>query len=187
MKFERQERIKDLILAAVLCLVAIGGFVFVNPTEAAINDGPGGLSFRTLPFIYSGALLFLVALFAASTIYDLWLMRAGKAPRSLFGERMPVEHNPTADIRRVITLACLIGFAAGLKAFGFAIATPVLLFLMLGVLGRSNWLENLLLALVGGAVLWILFVGILKLPLEGSFWDPVTPLLNKLYSLTGAR
>lgn len=187
MNSARQERLKDLLLAAVLLVVAVGGFVFINPTGAEVTDGPGGLSWRTLPFLYSGALIVLVALFAASALLDLWLIGQGRAPRSLFGERPPVAANPVADARRIITLACLFAYAAAIKMFGFAIATPVLLFVMLRVLGRRNLLENLAVALIGALLLWILFVGILKLPLSGQTWDPLTPLLNDLYAMTGAR
>jgi hypothetical protein len=187
MKSERQERLKDLLLAAVLLMIGIGGFVFINPTGADITDGPGGLSWRTLPFLYSGVLIVLVVLFAASAVYDLWLIGQGRAPRSVFGDRPPVEVNPVADTRRVITLACLFTYAAGIRMFGFAIAAPILLFVMLRVLGRRNLVENLAVSLIGALALWLLFVGILKLPLSGQTWDPLTPLLNQLYALTGAR
>jgi len=55
------------------------------------------------------------------------------------------------------------------------------------VLGRRNLVENLAVSLIGALALWLLFVGILKLPLSGQTWDPLTPLLNQLYALTGAR
>ena len=58
---------------------------------------------------------------------------------------------------------------------------------MLRVRGRRNLVENLAVSLIGALALWLLFVGILKLPLSGQTWDPLTPLLNQLYALTGAR
>jgi hypothetical protein len=183
----RRELVKDLVLAAVLFGVAVGGFLFINPTGAQVHEGPGGLSWRSLPFLYSGLLLVLVILFALSTLLDLWLIGRDEAPRSLLGARRPVAPDPTSDGRRVLTLAAVIGYAAALKAFGFAIATFVLLFAMLRVLGRKSYLHNGLVALVGTLLLWVLFIGILKLPIEGSIWDPVTPLFNTLYGMTGAR
>ncbi|MEM1048149.1 MAG: tripartite tricarboxylate transporter TctB family protein [Pseudomonadota bacterium] len=187
MNGEVAERIKDLALAAVLALVGIGGFLFINPTGADYSAGPGGLTWRTLPFIYSGLLLFLVGLFAASTLYDLFLIRRGETARSLLGERPRVTGTFVSDSRRVATLVCLVAYAAALKPFGFAIATPVLLFAMLRVLGRRRYGQNLALAVIGGLLLWILFVGVLKLPMRGDFWDPLTPALNSLYAMTGAR
>lgn len=183
----RTERYKDLLLAAVLLFIGIGGFVFINPTGADVTDGPGGLSWRTMPFIYSGILLGLVALFVASTLFDLWLIKNGRPPRAIFGERPVVEGDPVSDTRRVLVVACLFAYAASIKAFGFAIATLALLFIMLRVLGRRQWLQNLVIALIGTVLLWLLFVGALKLPLAGEVWDPVTPVLNAIYAATGAR
>lgn len=187
MESARRERLKDLLLAAVLLVVGIGGFLFVNPTGAAVHEGPGGLSWRSLPFLYSGLLLFLVAIFILSTVLDLWLIARGEAPRALLGERPPVTGDPVSDGRRVLTLICLVAYAAALKAFGFAIATFVLLFVMLRVLGRSAYVQNTLIALVGTLLLWVLFIGILKLPIEGNVWDPVTPFFKAIYAITGAR
>jgi Tripartite tricarboxylate transporter TctB family len=184
---ERRERYKDLLLAAVLLFVGVGGFIFINPTGAKITDGPGGLSWRTLPFIYSGSLLCLVLLFIAATVYDLWLIHRKQAPRSILGSPPVVRHDPLADLRRVVTVGCLFGYAASIKLFGFAISTPVLLFVMLAVLGRRNWPANLSVSLIGAIVLWVLFVGVLKLPLTGEYWDPLTPLLEEFYAMSGAR
>lgn len=187
MNSARTERYKDLLLATLLAMVGIGGFVFVNPTGAEIMIGPGGLSWRTLPFIYSALLLGLVALFALSTLLDLWLIERGEEPRSLLGERPAVARDRVADLRRVTTLACLFGYAAALDAFGFVIATFLLLFAMLRVLGRRNHWKNLLVSLVGTLLFWLLFIEILKLPIQGRLWDPLTPWLNALYVMTGAR
>lgn len=181
------ERVKDLILAVFLAIAGLGGFAFINPSGVAVTFGPGGLSWRTLPFLYSGLLLGMVAIFSVSTIYDLILISRNKEPRALLGEPVPTPTAPITHIRRILTLACMIGFALALEPFGFAIATFVLLFLMLRILGRKKYLNNLATAGIGAFLLWVLFVGILKLPLAGNFWDPITPFLNQLYSLTGAR
>ena len=183
----RRERIKDLVLGFVLAAIGIGGFLFINPTGAAVTEGPGGLSWRTLPFIYSGLLLLLVAFFLASTLFDFWLLSKGEPPRSLLGERPEVKADPLSDRRRVMTLICITAYAASLGAFGFAISTFVLLFVMFRILGRTELMRNALIALVGTVLLWVLFIGLLKLPISGNVWDPVTPWLNKAYQMTGAR
>ena len=90
-------------------------------------------------------------------------------------------------VRRVLCVACILLYALGIETVGFALSTPLLLFAMLRILGRRHLGHNLALALVGGLLLWILFVGVLKLPMTGLVWDPVTPVLNDLYRLTGAR
>lgn len=181
------EAAKDLALVVVLACVGVGGFLFINPAGVEVFDGPGGMSWRSLPFIYSGLLLFLVALLAASTFHDMQRLRRGREPLALLGAREPSGSDPQTTTRRVLTVACIFLYAASVEAFGFAISTPLLLFAMLTVLGRRNYKQSLLLALIGGLLLWILFVGVLKLPMTGLTWDPVTPVLDDLYRMTGAR
>lgn len=168
-----RDKARDLVLAGAIALFAIGGFVFVNPTGVEVFQGPGGLSWRSLPFLYSGLLLALTLLFAAATLRDLLLARrsgAAEAPR----ERTP----PSVTLRRAATLAVLLLYVAGFTAFGFTLTTPLFLFCMFYVFGRTSLAGNLALALVGGAALWLLFVQILDLPLRGHLWDPVTPALS---------
>ncbi len=181
------ETIKDLVLAVALACVGAGGFLFINPTDAPVFDGPGGMSWRSLPFIYSGLLLFLVALLGASTLHDMLRLRRGREPLALLGERPPSASDRGTWLKRLLTVACIFFYAAGIEAFGFAISTPLLLFAMLTLLGQRRYGQSLLLSLVGGLLLWILFVGVLKLPMTGLTWDPVTPVLDDLYRLTGAR
>ncbi|WP_420393145.1 tripartite tricarboxylate transporter TctB family protein [Acuticoccus sp.] len=184
---QRVERFKDLLLAGVLALVGVGGFLFINPTGAEVYPGPGGITWRTLPFLYSGLLLGLVALYALSTVRDLLALSRHREPPARLTERAPVRRQPVADARRVATLVALVAYAASIAPFGFAITTPVLLFAMLTILGRRGPASNLAIALVGAALLWVLFVGVLKLPMEGRTFDPVTPALNDLWRATGAR
>ena len=181
------ETVKDLALAVALACVGAGGFLFVNPTGADVFEGPGGMTWRSLPFIYSGLLLFLVALLGASTLHDMLRLRRGREPLALLGERPPAASDRGTWLKRALTVAGIFLYAAGIEAFGFAISTPLLLFAMLAVLGQRNYGRNLLLALVGGLLLWVLFVGVLKLPMTGLAWDPVTPVLDDLYRMTGAR
>lgn len=183
----RNERYKDLGLAVALAFVGIGGFLFVNPTGAAVSQGPGGINWQTMPLLYSSLLLILVGFFAISTLIDLRKLSQGEQPPSLLGARPPVTGTAISNWRRVLALGCLIGYAASLQAFGFAISTLALLFIMLRVLGRKNILQNAIVAVTGTLLLWVLFIGILKLPISGDVWDPLTPVLSKLYQMTGAR
>ena len=178
-----REAARDLALVAALAAIGVGGFLFVNPTGSEVYPGPGGLTRHSLPFIYSGLLLFLVGLLGVSALRRLWRARA--APAGAAAD----DSGETAGtvIRRVLCVACILLYALGIETVGFAIATPLLLFATLRILGRRRLGHNLVLALAGGLLLWILFVGVLKLPMTGLVWDPVTPVLNDLYRLTGAR
>lgn len=77
MKSARHERIKDLVLSFVLLIVGVAGFLFINPTGTEVVDGPGGLSFRTLPFVEFGALIFLVLLYVAASLLIFGCCRRG--------------------------------------------------------------------------------------------------------------
>ena len=149
------ETVKDLALTVVLACIGVGGFLFVNPTGTDVFEGPGGMSWRSLPFIYSGLLLFLVALLGASTLHDMLRLRRGREPMALLGERPPDASDRGTWLKRALTVACIFLYAVGIEAFGFAISTPLLLFVMLAVLGQRNYGRNLLLALVGGLLLWV--------------------------------
>lgn len=181
------ERYKDLALIVVLAIVGIGGFLTINFEETEIYPGAGGLSWRSIPFIYSAVLLFLVALWAASTLLDIVKLRNGEEPPTMLGMPEPKTSESIASFRRAATFVAIIVYAWCLERFGFALSTPVLLFALLWVFGRRDIRQNLIIALVGALVCWILFAGILKLPLTGDLWDPLTPILNDLYKATGLR
>lgn len=178
-----REAVRDLALVAALAAIGVGGFLFVNPSATEVVTGPGGLTRHSLPFIYSGLLLFLVALLGVSAFRRLRRVPASAASEASGDRRETVR----TVVRRVLCVACILLYALGIETVGFAISTPLLLFAMLRILGRRHLGHNLVLALVGGLLLWILFVGVLKLPMTGLLWDPVTPVLNDLYRLTGAR
>lgn len=187
MEAHLRERYKDLALIVVLAIIGICGFFLINLEESEVYPGPGGLSWRSLPFIYSGILLALVAIFAASTLLDIALLKKGHAAKSFLGAITPQSANRVTTLRRIAVFVGIIAYAWGLGAFGFALSTPVLLFVMFFVLGRMNFMENLVLAILGSLLMWCLFVGFLKLPISGDLWDPVTPVLNSLWKMTGLR
>lgn len=185
MQNQVNERAKDLMTAAVLLAVGIGGFLFINPKGAAISEGPGGLSWRSLPFIYSGLLIGLTLIYGG--LSALALVRALKNDGGSSAERSTAElaRDQVNDLRRLATVACLVVFAATLPLFGFAVTTPLLLLALFYVFGRTDHAQNLLVAFIGGLGLWVLFVGILKMPPRGSLWDPLTPLLSNVLRSVG--
>lgn len=178
------ERLKDLLTAAILIVVGIGGFVFINPTGASITDGPGGLSWRSLPFIYSGLLLALTGLYLVSTLRGLAAAMgtrdAGPAP-----DLDEAAHARITNLRRIGVIICTVAYMVALPLFGFVMTTPVLLFVMFYLFGRTALTGNLLTAIIGGLALSLLFIGFLKLPLHGSLWDPATHWLNGLMRSIG--
>lgn len=180
-----RDKAKDLALAGAIALFAVGGFVFVNPDGVEVFEGPGGLSWRSLPFLYAGLLLALTLLFAGDALRDLL-----RADRAAPAERPAPEpaggpSEAVINLRRLATLVVLLAYVAGFSAFGFTLTTPVFLFCMFYVFGRTSLAANAGLALAGSAALWLLFVHILNAPLRGAVWDPVTPALSQALRAIG--
>lgn len=184
------EKSKDLVLGLCILAFALGGFVFVNPTGAPVTEGPGGLSWRTLPLIYSGLLLALAVVFLAATLLGASEAVGGRSdgpadrPATADGgsgqaaiETGPPGSRAVPAMRRVGVVVCLLAYSQALGAFGFALSTPVFLLALLYLFGRRDARENLLVSIVGGGVLWVLFAYLLRMPLRGDVWDPVTPAL----------
>ena len=179
MQSSRPEILLDLLLAGAFAGFGLCGFLLVNPSGAALFEGPGGISWRTLPFVYSGLLLALTAIFAVQRLVAL-----SRAP--LRAERYWHGLDRRVLARRLATLLVLILYVLGFGAFGFTLATPLFLFVMFRIYGLRDPLRNALRALLGGALLWLLFVQALKLPLYGTLWDPITPaLFRALHALIG--
>lgn len=185
----QSEKVQEILLGTFVLGIGIVGFVFINPTDAPVTEGPGGLSWRTVPFIYAGLLIALAVVFLAITIirgpipvdevtpeeaeYDAEeeAMEAAAPHPTMFGVQI-------ATLRRVAVIVALILYAQAMNAFGFAMTTPLFLFFVLYVFGRTKLGENLLVSIVGGFVLWTLFAHLLKMPLTGHTWDPLTPALG---------
>ena len=192
MQKEVNERVKDLVTVVLLLAVGVGGFLFINPKGAAITEGPGGLSWRSLPFIYSGLLIGLTLVYGLTSAYGLWRAvrngedgETGEAASPELRDEGDRKAARTADLRRVAVVVCLAAYALSLPMFGFIITTPVLLLVLFYAFGRTRLSHNLTLAIVGGAVLSLLFIGLLKLPLRGAVWDPATPSVSQLFRTLG--
>lgn len=191
------ENSKDLILGVFVLAISIGGFLLINPSNAPVAEGPGGVTWRTLPFIYSGLLFLFACLFLGHTILRRRLLSspdpAGETENLLDAgaESIPQgSHWPDARraiLRRIAIVVLLIAYSQALSAFGFAISTPAFLFAVLFAFGKTDLVQNALVSVVGGLALWFLFSFLLKIPLDGGTWDPLTPALHHLIRSAGAE
>ncbi|MEO4043652.1 tripartite tricarboxylate transporter TctB family protein [Hoeflea sp. CAU 1731] len=172
------EKTKELALDGCILVFAVGGLLFVNPTGSPIFEGPGGLSWRSLPLLYSGLLLGLAVFSIGIT-----LVAGREAPKTTTPATDGQMDEPQSEsemlhnLRRLGVAVALILYSQALVYMGFALSTPVFLFALLFLFGRRNLLENLAVSLIGGALLWLLFAYLLRMPLRGSLWDPLTPIL----------
>lgn len=192
----QSEKLKEVLLGLFVLGISIVGFLFVNPTGAPVTEGPGGLSWRTVPFIYSGLLMALAVAFLAITIIrgpipvDEQTTEEAEAEAEEDAREAAAPHPAMfgveiSTLRRIAVIVALIVYSQAMDAFGFAVATPPFLFLVLYIFGRTKLAENILTSLIGSAVLWTLFAHLLKMPLTGHVWDPVTPALSAALRAVG--
>ncbi len=167
----RSEGRKDLLTALGLLLFAVGGFVFINPNGSGVFAGPGGMTWRTMPFVYAGLLVVFSLIYVVQSVARI---RAEVAADAGDG---PSANDKVVLVRRGATLGFLLAYVLLLRVFGFAVMTPLFLFALFRLYGRGHWRGDLGIALVGGLLLWGLFVRVLRLNLDGDVFDPVTPLL----------
>jgi len=192
----QNEKLKEICVGIFVLAFSLVGFLFVNPTDAPVTEGPGGLTWRTIPFIYSGLLMALAILFLAITLLrgpipvDEITAEEAEAEAEEVAREAAAPHPmlfgmDVAVARRILVILLLILYAKAMEFFGFALTTPLFLFVVLFVFGRPKILENLLVALIGGVALWTLFAYLLKMPLEGHVWDPVTPAISQALHALG--
>lgn len=190
------EKLQEIAIGVFILGFSVVGFLFINPTNAPVTEGPGGLTWRTIPFIYSGLLMALAILFLGITLIKgpIPVDEITPAEAAVEAEEEAQEAAaphpmlfgfPLSTVRRVAVIVALVVYTQAMNAFGFALSTPIFLFLVLYIFGRMKFKENLLVALIGGAVMWVLFAYLLKMPLEGNVWDPITPALSDLLRATG--
>jgi putative tricarboxylic transport membrane protein len=70
-----------------------------------------------------------------------------------------------SSLRVVWAAISLVAYALALPYVGFEIATLLLLFFWMKVVGGERWLISIILPIVATAVFWVLFVLLLRIPL----------------------
>lgn len=173
---------KDLITALAILGFAIGGFLFVNPNGVSVYPGDGGLTWRTLPFIYATLLCILSLIYVAQSLQK---MRNERTQNVAQDDDQQPEFERVVRVRRIGSLLLLLCFAATLKVFGFAVVAPILLFLLFRLYQRGHWKTDLMLSFGGGLALWVLFVPVLKMNLKGGSLDALTPILLSTLNAVG--
>jgi len=185
----QSEKLKEVLLGVFVLGISIVGFLFVNPTGAPVTEGPGGLSWQTVPFIYSGLLMALAVVFLAITVIrgpipvdeqttEEAVAEAEEDAREAAAPHPMLFGVALSTARRIAVIVLLVVYSTTMDSYGFALTTPPFLFLVLYIFGRTKFIENLLVSLIGSAVLWTLFAYLLKMPLTGHVWDPITPALS---------
>ncbi|MBV1866693.1 MAG: tripartite tricarboxylate transporter TctB family protein [Marinosulfonomonas sp.] len=165
---------KDILTAVGLLVFALCGFLFLNPESRSAFAGSDGMTWRTMPLIYASLLAGLGAIYLWQSI------RKFQAERQQEQEPVPEQtraEDRTIFFRRTTTIGMLLVYVALMGEFGFAMTTPIFMFLLFRLFKRGSWQGDALISFIGASLLWILFVRILHLNLEGDTWDPVTSFL----------
>lgn len=174
---------RELLTALAILLFAAAGILFINPEGSEIYAGAGGLTWQTLPFGYASLLGILGLIYLVQAISQL---RAEIAAAPTEVATTPVTDALQAEartvlLRRIGTVVALVVYAMTIPHFGFLMMTPVFLLAMFRLYSRGSLAGDIGFALIGGPLLWLLFVPILKLDLAGETFDPLTtPLLHIL-------
>lgn len=177
------EGVKELTTAVCILLFAVSGFLFINPENVAIYAEEGGISWQTMPFVYSGLLLALSLIYI---LQSLLKVRADMAsPPAAITDPKELAEKKTVLFRRLASLGLLLGYVMLLRVFGFAIMTPLFLFALFRLYERGPWKGDAVISLVGGMLLWVLFIPVLHLNLKGDTFDPVTPFLTNALKAVG--
>lgn len=80
------------------------------------------------------------------------------------------EADMASRMRNAIIL--LVAFAAGVWLVGLSITVPVVLFLLMRYVGRESWRSSAVVTVITSAALYVLFVSVLRMPLEGGLLLP---------------
>lgn len=173
---------KDLLTAIGILIFALCGFIFLNPEGRSAFAGSDGMTWRTMPLIYTSLLAGLGAIYFWQSVRKIKLERGLELAHVTAQERA---EDRLILFRRVAAIGILLIYVTLMNEFGFAITTPVFMFLLFRLFKRCPWPGDALISLVGSSVLWVLFVRILHLNLKGDTWDPVTPFLLGILKALG--
>ncbi len=157
------ESTKDFVLAAAFIAVGVAALVVLARTKAGGSSGADVVGFATLPRLYAGLLVGLGALLAASSLFkmlrDARSHHVAPKVRSAFAD-------PIVLMRAFGSIVLMILYVLGLQQFPFFPVTAVFLAVMFFLYGRGPIWRVLLVAILGGAVLDVLFIRIINLPLH---------------------
>jgi len=166
-----QQPYKDALTGFVLAGVAAFAFLYIQfgPGEALQISQDAEITFRTFPTAISLMML------ALSSIYCLLSMLA--ASRLAAGSESEIEGAEIAEItagnrpeflllRICLVICLLIAFSLSLGLAPLILLASVFLFIAFALFGNRQWGRMAIVAIIGGGLFHVLFVIILRLPLN---------------------
>lgn len=159
--------LKDIALAVVIFVIGLAALLQIQfgPGQALQNSQDAQITFKSFPTAISVLLMVLSGLFAATSALSLMRLQAG-FPESA-GLKASEQPRPRFLLLRAVALVgLLVGFAMLIGRLPLFVLVGVFLFAAFFVFGQKRPLKMALIAIVGGGLFHLLFVVLLKLPLN---------------------
>lgn len=155
--------IKDIIMALSLIIIGIGCFFTYNPSESPLEVGTDGMTFATYPLGVAVLLLCLSSIYLIISIKNYILIKNNNDQKINLLKN--IFSNKDLYIKRTGSVILLIIYAYFLGKLNFLLTTAFFLFVAFYLYDRRDYLNMLIISLIGSACLYMLFVYFLKLQL----------------------
>jgi len=102
-------------------------------------------------------------------LVSIALVGLGLGLLALSGRTRDAERFTRASLHVLAGLATMIGFVAVVRVIGFEIPATLLMLVWLRFLGREPWRTSIVTSLAAVVVLYVVFVGLLAIPIPHMF------------------
>ncbi|PWC36589.1 hypothetical protein TSO352_12890 [Azospirillum sp. TSO35-2] len=157
----RADRIANLIIAAIVMVVAVAAIVATADfpaTSLAADVGPA-----RFPILYAGALIVLCGILIVHTL---------RKPAARPEPARPATGRGAGRINVALGIGATALCLVAISYIGFAIATALYLSGIMGLMGQRGKLLNPLIAVVATAIIYVTFSTGLQVPLPvGSLFE----------------
>ncbi len=166
-----KEKVKDLLLGFGLLAVGIIALNTIRSSEQQTSiSSAAELTYATMPILYAWLLILLVVIYLAQTI--LALRKEHQTDQRPVEAREPETHETetastpkkTIFLRTLGTLLVLLAYVLLLEHVHFLILTILFLSGLFLLYGQRSLVKIVAVSVCGGAVFYLLFIHILKLP-----------------------
>jgi hypothetical protein len=166
------EALKDIALAVVIFVIGLAALLQIQfgPGQALQNSQDAQITFKSFPTAISALLMLLSGLFAATSALPLLRSRSGSpgtgAPETAASRPSDLPPPKFLLLRAVALVGLLVAFAMLIGRLPLFVLVSVFLFAAFFIFGQTRPLRMALIAIVGGVLFHLLFVVLLKLPLN---------------------
>lgn len=154
------------LLLMVFCSVCIVN-LFVNAASMMAYDPMGGIVW---PVILCSLLVVLLAANAVRTAIKIRQAKGDEAVESTAEGKKTFVPKSIIQNKLVIGVAAMLLYAFLLEKIGFLFSTPLFIYAYMSLLGQKKVLVKIITAVVAAIALYVLFNGLLQVPLPRGYW-----------------